>query len=178
MSNRSLHKAKNAKNDECYTHWDEIEREVNAYISYNPDVFRGKTVLLPCDDPEWSQFTRYFVVNFRRFGLKKLISTSYAPGARSKTTLLDILSRNPEYDAKKQETHGRVLTLTADDVLDDSSYVDVDRMRWSYLEGTGDFRSKEVTELRDEADVIVTNPPFSLFSVFLEWIEDGGVRSS
>ncbi len=109
-------------------------------------------MLLPCDDPEWSQFTRYFVTNFQRLGLKKLISTSYAPGARTKITLLDILSSSPEYDVKKQETHGRVLTLTDDDLLDDSSYVDVDSMKWSYLEGTGDFRSKEVTALRDEAD--------------------------
>lgn len=175
-NNRSLHKAKKAKNDECYTRWVDIEREVNSYISYDPDVFRGKTVLLPCDDPEWSQFTRYFVTNFQRLGLKKLISTSYAPGARTKITLLDILSSSPEYDVKKQETHGRVLTLTDDDLLDDSSYVDVDSMKWSYLEGTGDFRSKEVTALRDEADVIVTNPPFSLFSAFLKWIEDGGKK--
>lgn len=172
-SNRSLHRAKTAKNDECYTRWVDIEREVNSYISYDPDVFKGKTVLLPCDDPEWSQFTRYFVTNFQRLGLKKLISTSYAPGARTKITLLDILSSSPEYDVKKQETHGRVLTLTDDDLLDDSSYVDVDSMKWSYLEGTGDFRSKEVTALRDEADVIVTNPPFSLFREFLTWIEDG-----
>ena len=175
-SNRSLHRAKTAKNDECYTRWVDIEREVNSYISYDPDVFKGKTVLLPCDDPEWSQFTRYFVTNFQRLGLKKLISTSYAPGARTKITLLDILSSSPEYDVKKQETHGRVLTLTDDDLLDDSSYVDVDSMKWSYLEGTGDFRSKEVTALRDEADVIVTNPPFSLFREFLTWIEDGGKK--
>lgn len=172
----NLHRAKNAKNDECYTRWVDIEREVNSYVSYDPDVFRGKTVLLPCDDPEWSNFTRYFVTNFQRLGLKKLISTSYAPGARTKITLLDIMSSSPEYDVKKQETHGRIFTLTYDDMLDDSSYVNVDNMKWSYLEGTGDFRSKEVTALRDEADVIVTNPPFSLFREFLEWIEDGGKR--
>ena len=76
--NASLGAAKNAKNDEFYTQYNDIEAEMNAYVEYNPDVFRGKTILLPCDDPEWSNFTKYFASNFERFGLKKLISTSYA----------------------------------------------------------------------------------------------------
>ena len=76
-----LSAAKTANRNEFYTQYVDIEREVNAYVEYNPDVFRGKTVLLPCDDPEWSNFTKYFACNFERFGLKKLISTSYAKGA-------------------------------------------------------------------------------------------------
>lgn len=70
MANSNLSNAKNAKNDEFYTQYQDIEKEVNAYLEYNPDVFKNKTVLLPCDDPEWSNFTRYFAQNFERLGLK------------------------------------------------------------------------------------------------------------
>ena len=82
MANNNLSNAKNAKNDEFYTQYYDIENEINAYLDYNPDVFRGKTVLLPCDDPEWSNFTRFFAQNFELLGLKKLISTSFAPESR------------------------------------------------------------------------------------------------
>ena len=78
MANSTLSNAKAAKKDEFYTMFYDIETEMEAYLDYNPDVFRGKTVLLPCDDPEWSNFTRYFAQNFEELGLKKLISTSYA----------------------------------------------------------------------------------------------------
>lgn len=81
-NNTTLGKAKNAKNDEFYTQLPDIEKEMQAYADYNPDVFRGKTILMPCDDPEWSNFTRYFALNFQLFGIKKLISTSYAPDAK------------------------------------------------------------------------------------------------
>ena len=84
MANTNLSNAKSAKNDEFYTQYADIQKEVNAYLDYDPDVFRGKMVLLPCDDPEWSNFTKFFAQNFERFGLKKLISTSYA--AESKKT--------------------------------------------------------------------------------------------
>ena len=82
MPNKNLSDAKRAKNDEFYTLYHNIEKEITAYLEYNPDVFRGKTVLLPCDDPEWSNFTKYFAQNFLRFGLKKLISTSYAANSK------------------------------------------------------------------------------------------------
>src|SRR5699024_8652216 len=65
------------KNDEFYTQWADIEREMNAYLEYDPDAFRDKVVLLPCDDPEWSNFAKYFALHFDEFGIKKLISTSY-----------------------------------------------------------------------------------------------------
>ena len=78
MANKKLSEAKNAKNDEFYTQYEDIQNEINAYLEYNPDVFKGKTILLPCDDPEWSNFTRFFAQNFENFGLKKLISTSFA----------------------------------------------------------------------------------------------------
>ena len=78
MANQNLSAAKTAKNDEFYTQYPDIQKEINAYIEYNPNVFKGKTILLPCDDPEWSNFTKFFAQNFAAFGLKKLISTSYA----------------------------------------------------------------------------------------------------
>ena len=74
--NRSLGRAKVAKNDEFYTQWRDIEQEMNAYLEFDADVFRGKTVLLPCDDPEWSNFAKFFALHFDEYGLKKLISTS------------------------------------------------------------------------------------------------------
>ncbi len=77
-NNINLGTAKSVKNDEFYTQYSDIQKEINAYLEYNPDVFRDKVVLLPCDDPEWSNFTRFFAQNFERLGLKKLISTSYA----------------------------------------------------------------------------------------------------
>lgn len=169
--NASLGAAKNAKNDEFYTQYSDIEAEMNAYVEYNPDVFRGKTILLPCDDPEWSNFTKYFAANFERFGLKKLISTSYAKGAGNRQLSLFEME-SPLYDANKHETRGKLFTLTRD--KDDSGSIDTDDIEFSgYLEGDGDFRSAEVCRLRDEADIIITNPPFSLFRPFLNWIMEG-----
>ena len=78
MGNSNLSRAKSAKNDEFYTQYADIQKEINAYLEYDKDVFRDKTILLPCDDPEWSNFTKFFAQNFENFGLKKLISTSYA----------------------------------------------------------------------------------------------------
>ncbi len=151
--NSSLGAAKRAKNDEFYTRYEDIEAEMNAYVEYNPDVFRGKTILLPCDDPEWSNFTKYFAANFTRFGLKKLISTSYAKSSGSEQLTL-FESQSPLYDAEKHSTHGKMFTLTRD--TDGSGQIDTDDIEFSgYLEGDGDFRSEEVTKLRDEADIII-----------------------
>ena len=86
MANSNLKEAKAAKNDEFYTQFHDIEIEMNAYIEYDPNVFREKTILLPCDDPEWSNFTRFFAAKFDELGLKKLISTSYAPDSKKYKT--------------------------------------------------------------------------------------------
>ena len=174
--NTSLGSAKKAKNDEFYTQYSDIEAEMNAYVEYDPDVFRGKTILLPCDDPEWSNFTKYFAANFERFGLKKLISTSYAKGAGNRQLTL-FEQESPLYDADKHETRGKLFTLTRD--KDGSGMIDTDDIEFSgYLEGDGDFRSAEVCKLRDEADIIITNPPFSLFREFLAWIMEGDKKFS
>lgn len=172
--NSSLGAAKDAKNDEFYTQYNDIESEMNAYVEFNPDVFRDKIVLLPCDDPEWSNFTKYFAANFERFGLRKLISTSYAKSAGSQhLTLFE--QESPLFDAEKHATHGKLFTLTRD--KDGSGRVDSDDIEFSgYLKGDGDFRSEEVMALRDEADVIITNPPFSLFREFLAWILEAKKR--
>lgn len=170
--NSSLGAARTAKNDEFYTQWADIEREMNAYLEYDPDVFRDKTILLPCDDPEWSNFTKYFALHFSDLGLKKLISTSYAPnsnaGAAFYTPTLFELD-DPDYDPDKALERGRMFTLTREDVSGDGR-VDIDDLQWEYLAGDGDFRSDEVAALRDEADIIITNPPFSLFREFVAWL--------
>lgn len=169
--NTYLSQAKVAKNDEFYTQYADIQKEVNAYIEYNPDVFRGKTILLPCDDPEWSNFTKFFAQNFEYFGLKKLISTSFAIESKNyktdwQPTLFE--TENPRFKADKTRVCGKIFTLDHD--TNASGRIDIDDLEWDYLEGDGDFRSSEVTALRDEADIIITNPPFSLFREFLAWI--------
>ena len=143
MSNTNLNKAKREKNDEFYTQLRDIEKEMQAYLDYDPDVFRDKTVLLPCDDPTWSNFTKYFAERFETLGLKKLISTSYATDGG----------------------HGKVFVLDGENEL-----------QWGYLTGDGDFRSAEVTALRDEADIVITNPPYSLFREFMAWLVEGDVE--
>ena len=143
--NANLSAAKAAKNDEFYTQWNDIEKEMQAYLEYNPDVFRGKVVLLPCDDPEESNFTKYFAERFEQLGLKKLISTSYAADGGN----------------------GKVFVLGGEN-----------GPQWGHLAGDGDFRSDEVTALRDEADIVVTNPPFSLFREFMAWLIEGEVEFS
>ena len=165
--NANLQAAKRAKNDEFWTQYSDIETEMNAYYEYDNNVFRGKTILLPCDDPEWSNFTKYFVANFERFGLKKLISTSYAKSPRN-SIITDFEKRNPEFDPIKNKENGKVF------FLDESNYkkgeMNFENLNFYYLRGDGDFRSEEVTKLRNEADIIITNPPFSLFREFVFWI--------
>jgi hypothetical protein len=171
MANSNLTQAKKAKNDEFYTQYSDIEKEMSAYLEYDENVFREKTILLPCDDPEWSNFTKYFAQNFERFGLKKLISTSYAVESKNvkgdyQPTLFEL--NNPQYDESKTRVKGKIFSITSDTSGD--GRIDVNDLQWTYLEGDGDFRSNEIKKLRDEADIIITNPPFSLFREFLAWI--------
>ena len=175
MANSNLTNAKKAKNDEFYTQYHDIEKEIAAYLEYNPDVFRGKTVLLPCDDPEWSNFTKFFAQNFERFGLKKLISTSFATDSKIykngyQPTLFE--TNDSQYDKNKTTKNGKIFTLTHDKTGDGK--VDVDDLEWHYLANDGDFKSDEIKKMQDEADMIITNPPFSLFREFLAWIIEAG----
>ena len=171
MANTNLKEAKAGKNDEFYTQFHDIEIEMNAYLEYDPNVFKGKTILLPCDDPEWSNFTRFFAAKFDELGLKKLISTSYAPDAKKMKLLPEpslFETEAPQFDPTKAQTKGKIFVLEQDHTGD--GHINIDDLEWEYLEGDGDFRSKEVVKLRDEADIIITNPPFSLFREFLSWI--------
>lgn len=135
MSNRNLFQAKNAKNDEFYTQYNDISCELTEYVNYNRDLFRDKTILLPCDDYRFSNFTKYFIENFEKYGIRKLISTCYNNNSRG---TMFVLERN------------------------NTSITD--------LCGNGDFRSDEICGLRSEADFIITNPPFSLYRDFINWI--------
>jgi hypothetical protein len=177
MANSNLTKAKNAKNDEFYTQYQDIQKEISAYLEFDPDVFKGKTILLPCDDPEWSNFTKFFAQNFERFGLKKLISTSYAVESKNfksnyQPTLFEV--NDPQYDENKTRVKGKIFTLTRDKSGDGK--IDVNDLEWHYLDGDGDFKSPEILKLRDEADIIITNPPFSLFRDFLAWIVEANKK--
>ena len=173
MGNENLHNAKIAKNDEFYTQYSDIQKEINAYLEYDPNVFKDKTILLPCDDPEWSNFTKFFAQNFENFGLKKLISTSYAKASKLKLygqqmdlfEDTDYITKDPNYQSNIDAEKGKIFTLTRK-----NKKVDINDLKWEYLNGDGDFRSDEIKKLRDEADYIITNPPFTLFRCFISWI--------
>lgn len=135
--NAVLNAAKRAKADEFYTQYADIEAEVRAYVAHDPGVFRGAVVLLPCDDPDRSEFVRFFLDHFDAYGLRALVASCYVEGGR-----------------------GRWLKRVAGGTL-----------RGEH-DGDGDFRSPEVTALRDSADFVITNPPFSLFREFVAWLHD------
>lgn len=177
MANSNLAEARISKVDEFYTQFYDIENEINAYLDYNPNVFRDKVVLLPCDDPEWSNFTKYFAQNFESLGLKKLISTSFAPKSKQlqkpyQPSLFE--QSNPGFELSKSETRGKLFILDRD--VTGNGRIDIEDLQWSYLEGSGDFNSDEVRALRDESDFIITNPPFSLFRKFFAWIMESGKK--
>lgn len=144
-SKKHLERAKAAKRDEFYTQYKDIKRELELYYHFNPNVFRDKVILLPCDNPRRSNFNRYFLDNFSRFGIKRIICSCYNSKGKGQLFV---------YDGKD----GTDQCLRIEDV------------QCRELKGDGDFRSQEVQELCNQADVIVTNPPFSLFREFFSWI--------
>lgn len=165
---------------ELYTHWEEIEQEIDAYLEHNPDLFKDKTVLLPCDDPLWSNFTKYFALRFEYLGLKKLISTSYAPKSgcgKDFYYLPPEIYENENFDKEKDFERGRLFVLENDNKTKDG-VINIADMEWEYLEGDGDFRSEEVTKLRDEADFIFAAPAFYFFRDFLHWTIDSKAQFS
>ena len=177
VAKENLHTARSGKQDEFYTLYENIEKEIESYLMYDANVFKDKTILLPCDDPEWSNFTKYFAQNFKKLGIKKLISTSFAADRKtmqmlSQPTLFE--TESPNFDRDKTNAKGKIFTLYRDKTGDNK--IDISDLEWEYLAGDGDFRSKEITKLRDEADVIVTNPPFSIFREFLAWIIEGNKK--
>ena len=129
--NENLHRAKREKNDEFYTRYEDIEKEMVHYTEH----LKGKAVYCPCDDFRWSNFVKYFKDNFHTLGLKGLVATNYDIG-----------------DGPWKYTY---------DGENETAY---------RLEGNGDFRSEECTRIKDECDIVITNPPFSLFREFVKWL--------
>lgn len=164
-ANANLGAAKTAKKDEFYTQLTDIEKEMRYYRKH----FKGKTVLCNCDDPFESNFFKYFVLNFNRLGLKKLISTCYAasPIAGQQLSLFDMASGDKEQRNKPYKAVvAKVYDTTGDggvDMFDVAELFKSHENELTELQDDGDFRSKECLALLDEADIVVTNPPFSLF---------------
>lgn len=170
MPNKNLTQAKKAKNDEFYTQLTDIEKELAHYRKH----FKGKVVLCNCDDPFESNFFKYFVLNFNRLGLKKLIATSYSgsPIAFRQLNLFDFKDgvapdgRKRAYKAVVTVVHGK--SASSGYGMDDIANLFVSgENTLELLEGDGDFRSPECLALLDEADIVVTNPPFSLFRPYV-----------
>jgi len=144
MANKDLNKAKAAKKDEFYTRLEDIEKELKHYRHH----FKGKTVLCNCDDPRCSNFFRYFTLNFEVLGLKKVIATCY---------------KNQDVDLFSQHECEKAVYQIYEGDKNNNRKVDDDEIAVKPLKGDGDFRSKECVALLEEADIVVTNPPFSLF---------------
>ena len=171
-TNSNLHKAKDNKQDEFYTQYEDIQKELNHYEEH----FKGKVVLCNCDDPFESNFCKYFLRNFNYLGLKRLICTSYHASsiAGSQITFFDLMEDTPV-----SQGHGYVMDITKVPMANGRgvSDEDIDRLlrqkKWvKELKGDGDFNSEECLEYLDQADVVVTNPPFSLFRKFINLLVD------
>ena len=167
-SNQSLNNAKNAKEDEFYTQLSDIENEMRHYRKH----FKGKTILCNCDDPFESNFFKYFVLNFNRLGLKKLIATCYT-GSPIAGTQLSFADLGKEFSGSGR-AYKAIVTEVYDatgnggvDMLDVAELFKLGKNTIEELNGDGDFRSSECLKLIEEADIIVTNPPFSLFREFV-----------
>jgi len=177
--NRSLNNARAAKQDEFYTQYGDIEKEVEAYLEFDPDTFRNKIVYCNCDDPFESNFFKYFALNFNKLGLKQLITTSYdgSPIAGRGTLF-------PEYEeGNGTRKRPRALAVVLDHVDDENGdgaadltdvelFLKRNKAARIALKGSadypgGDFRSPECVEFLKQADIVVTNPPFSLFREYI-----------
>jgi len=178
MANKNLTNAKKAKNDEFYTQFSDIQKEIESYLEYDANAFKGKVIYSNCDDPFESNFFRYFVLNFNRLGLKRLISTSYKPSpvANTQITLFgDDVTLEPVKGRPKIVANKFIINEVGD-IDGDGSFTLEDIAKqlranknneWTPLEGEGDFRSDECVELLKQSDIVVTNPPFSLFREYI-----------
>lgn len=190
MANSNLTNAKRAKNDEFYTQYGDIEKEIGAYLDFNSNVFRDKVVYCNCDDPYESNFFRYFALNFNKLGLKQLITTSYKPSPIANTQLGlfsddKTLAKSKGLPAGRQGrpkvTANKFIINEVKDINDDGEFnlKDVAKQlkanknnEWAPLEGDGDFRSDECINLLKQADIVITNPPFSLFREYVKQLFD------
>ncbi|OIO52748.1 DNA methyltransferase [Candidatus Uhrbacteria bacterium CG_4_10_14_0_8_um_filter_58_22] len=187
MANQNLTNAKRAKNDEFYTQYSDIQKEIEAYLEYDSDAFRGKIVYCNCDDPFESNFFRYFVLSFRKLGLRQLITTSYRPSPVANTQLGlfgdDKTLAGPK--GRPKVTANKFIVSDVGDVDGDGEFTlkDVAQQlkanrhnEWAPLAGDGEFRSDECVDLLKRSDVVVTNPPFSLFREYVRQLVDHGKR--
>ncbi len=140
--NSNLNNAKKAKNDEFYTQFSDVEREINCYLDYNSEIFVDKVIHCPCD-AEWSNFSHFFANNFARLGLKALIMTCY-------------------------NANGKGLYAIVNKDFNKDGVINIKDVEFKELQGDGDFRSEEIKNAMRKADYIFTNPPFSLFREFIE----------
>ena len=176
MANKNLNAAKAAKKDEFYTQLSDIERELQHYWPH----FQGKTVLCNCDDPYESNFFKYFAMHFNHLGLKKLICTCYnGSPIQGEELLLPFVFEDEE---PRKTAHKVVITEVRDlngdgavDLSDVKILLQNDKNVLSTLQ-TGDFRSKECIELLKETDIVVTNPPFSLFREYIAQLMEYGKK--
>ena len=168
-NNSRLTDAKRGKNDEFYTQLTDIEKELRYYRKH----FKGKTILCNCDDPFESNFFKYFVLNFNKLELKKLIATCYAtsPISNQQLSLFNVLGGD---ESNKEKPYKAVVTKVYDatgdggiDMFDVAELFKMGENKLTELKGDGDFRSDECLELLEEADIVVTNPPFSLFREYV-----------
>ena len=177
MANKNLNAAKTAKKDEFYTQLTDIERELQHYWQH----FQGKTVLCNCDDPYESNFFKYFALRFNQLGLKKLICTCY-DGSPITGTQLSLFSLDAEGNEKKTAYKVEITEVGdmngdgAVDLTDVEHLIQNNKNVLSALKGNGDFRSQECIELLKEADIIVTNPPFSLFREYIAQLMEYGKK--
>lgn len=148
MANERFDNAKKNKNDEFYTRLEDIEKELNHY----KDFFKGKTIFCNCDDPRVSNFFKYFALNFNEFGLKKIISTCY---------------KNQDVDLFTQNECEKAVYIEYTGNPNDPTSTDFSTIEVKELKGDGDFRSQECIELLKQSDIVVTNPPFSLFREYV-----------
>ena len=183
MANSNLTNAKKAKNDEFYTQFGDIQKEIGAYLEFNPDVFRGKVVYCNCDDPFESNFFRYFALNFNKLGLKQLITTSYKPSpvANTQLGLFGDDKTLVKTKGRPKITANKFIINEAHDIDDNGEFnlKDIAKQlktnkhnEWTPLDGEGDFRSDECINLLKQSDIVVTNPPFSLFREYVKQLFD------
>ena len=185
MANENLTKAKKEKNDEFYTQYNDIQKEIEAYVDFDKNVFRGKIVYCNCDDPFESNFFKYFVLNFKKLGLKRLITTSYKPSPVANTQL-ELFGDNKtqkKLKGRQKITANKFIINKVYDLDGDGEFnlKDIAKQlkankqnEWSPLEGDGDFRSEECINLLKQSDIVVTNPPFSLFREYVKQIFEYG----
>lgn len=179
MANKNLTNAKNVKNDEFYTRFIDIQKEIEAYLEYNPDTFKGKVVYSNCDDPYESNFFRYFALKFNKLGLKQLITTSFKPSPVANTQL-ELFGDDKTLNKSKgrpKVTANKFVINEVRDIDGDGEFnlKDVAQQlkanknnEWTPLLEDGDFRSDECIELLKRSDIVITNPPFSLYRKYVE----------